>query len=504
MKRLMPPRFILPILFIIALLITTAPAASIYILYTNNTNGALENCLCPGKSYGSLEKRVLYIREWLEEHPNTVLLDAGDFLSATRNTLKDSMAFRVYELIPYDAVGLGDQEFFRGVNFLSGLMETSDLSFVSTNLAKPNLPRISRELTVTRGGMTLGILSVMDPEIFRFYPQHVTEAVDITPYGEILQDRVTGLRDRVDLLVVLSHLGIDKDRELATSVSGIDIIIGGHTQTILEEPEKLGNTLIVQAGKDGYFVGQLELVFDERKNLESYEGVLVPMDIGLPNDSTAVAMIVEYNRLIRIRSGSRVERISPIPVSFLATSSELCGTCHASELEHWLTTPHASSFQVLKGEHKEKSPDCLVCHTTGFGRDDGYLNYNITAELKNVNCTECHWMPVTHLKEPDHYPSGSIEEVQCIRCHDQENSPLFEFAAFVSKLTHPVKVAKEESRYVLHRVEAGETLWHLAERYLDDGFRWKEIFDLNKGVIENPDMIHVGESLSIPVDAREK
>ena len=103
------------LLFLIYLFGNSYPSSEkeIYILHTNNTNGALENCLCPGKSYGSLEKRVPYISDWFEQHPNTILDDAGDFLSATGNTLKDSIAFRAYELMPYHAMGLGDQEFFR-------------------------------------------------------------------------------------------------------------------------------------------------------------------------------------------------------------------------------------------------------------------------------------------------------------------------------------------------------------------------------------------------------
>lgn len=484
--------FPIPSLFILTLLTASATATEIFILYTNNTNGALENCLCPGKSYGSLEKRVLYIRQWLEEHPNTVLVDAGDFLSASRNTVKDSIAFRAYELIPYDAVGLGDQEFFRGVDFLSGLMEDSELPFVSTNLTQPDLPTIKAELIITRDGIKFGILSIMEPEAFRFYPESISEAIEVASYEDTLKSRIGDLRERADVVILLSHLGIDKDRELALSFSDIDVIVGGHTQTVLEEPEKVGNTLIVQAGKDGYYVGQLKLVFDDRGEIENYEGELVPMDITLPNDSTVVDMIVEYNRLMRIRAGTRVERITPIPATFVVTSTGQCGTCHPSELDHWLATSHADAFETLKKEHKEKSPDCLACHTTGFGRDDGYLNYNITAELKNVNCTECHWLPPTHLKHPEDNPAESVREDQCIRCHNQENSPLFEFASFFSRVTHPYPI--------LHHVEAGETLWFLAKRYLGHGYRWRQIFELNRDVIENPDIIHVGESLKIPLE----
>lgn len=414
-------------------------AVDIYLLHTNNTNGALENCLCPGKSYGSLEKRVHYIREWLNYHSNTILVDAGDFLSSTSNTLKDSIAFRGYELMPYDVVALGDQEFFRGIPFLSELMNRSDLPFVASNLQQPQLPNLQSELIIELEGISFGIFSVLDPSIFRFYPKSVSETVEILPFENVVTQQAAALQHKSDVVIMLSHLGIEKDRELAGSVEGLDIIVGGHTQTILQEPEKIRNTLIVQAGKDGYYVGELKLTFDDEKELQSYNGKLIPMDITLPNDSVMVDMIVEYNRLKRQSLTRRVERILPVPTEYLVAPVEKCGSCHPKKLEHWLTTPHAASFATLEHEHKHKSPDCLACHTTGFGRDDGYLNYNITAGLKTVNCTECHSVPEEHLEEPYMVDANLPTEENCLRCHDQMNSPSFEFALFKEQIRHPVE-----------------------------------------------------------------
>ena len=524
-------------LFVVLLLIPfQAQAVDIYLLHTNNTNGALENCLCPGKSYGSIEKRIHYVRDWLKDHPNSILVDAGDFLSSTRRTLKDSIAFRGYEMMPYDAVALGDQEFFRGIPFLSGLMEDSDLPFVASNLQQPQLPNLQSEILIERNGITFGIFSVLDPSIFRFYPKSVSEVVDFLSYEEVATRQAAALSEKADVVVMLSHLGIEKDRELAALVEEIDVIVGGHTQTILQEPEKIGNTLIVQAGKDGYYVGELKLTFDEEKELQSYSGKLIPMDISMPNDPVMVNMIIEYNRLKRQRLTRRIERITPIPEEYLVAPAAKCGTCHPDKLEHWLTTAHAASFTTLENEHKYKSPDCLSCHTSGFGRDDGYLNYNITAGLKTVNCTECHYVSVEHLKKPFLSKPGPPTEAACLRCHDQKNSPSYEFAAFTERILHPMievidaelsiivsselpkpevtaepedePVAEEvaekdkvgEELPVLqlkHVVVEGENLWKLAEQYLNDGTRWQEIYMLNRENISNPDLIREGQELNI-------
>jgi len=548
-------------LFLLAWLTVSAHAATeVYLLHTNNTNGALENCLCPGKSYGSLEKRVQYLRDWLKEHPNTLLVDAGDFLSASSKVLKDSIAFRAYEMMPYDAIGLGDQEFFRGVSFLTGLMEESELPFVATNLffysqifeKRLDLPSAQREIIVERNGIRFGILSLIDPAIFNFYPKRVREEVVVTDYEELLKDRIAEIKGRSDVVVLLSHLGIDGDRELVEKFSGIDIIVGSHTQSVMEEPEVVGETIIVQAGKDGYYVGQLKLSFDESNNITAHEGSLVPMDIVLPNDPAVIDMIIEYNRLSGLKVGKRVERIVPIPAAYVVTPSQQCASCHEKQFDHWAASGHAQSLATLKLDHKEKSPDCLACHTTGFGRSDGYLNYNITGGLKNVNCTECHYTPAEHLSQPAVYATLSITEENCVRCHNQANSPEFAFADFMARSRHPVTkvevedvpapVAEEPIEEIIeetavipteeetdasgdsedeeeaadvapsvepegkgddavprvHIVRPGESLWKIAKEQLGNSARWKEIYKLNRNALESPHLLRAGQKLKIP------
>ena len=242
----------------------------ITILYTNNTNGALENCLCPGKAYGSLEKRVHYIRDWYSNNSNTILLDAGDFLSPTRNVLKDSIAFRIYEMMPYDAIGLGDQEFFKGVAFINNLIEGSKLPFLSSNIEKPELKQINEQIIIQRDNIKFGILSIIDPGVFLFFPKRVKDEVSFSDFSSTLQSKIDALTKISDIVILLSHNGIDADRDIAKTYSGIDVIIGSHTQTVLESPEKVEKTVIVQSGKDGYYVGHLRLSFNNENHLISH------------------------------------------------------------------------------------------------------------------------------------------------------------------------------------------------------------------------------------------
>ena len=82
---------------------------SLYILHSNNTNGALENCYCPDHPLGSIEKRALYVQDFIKSHPRTLVVDAGDFFTMSKKLLKDSLVCEAYATIPYDALLLGDQ-----------------------------------------------------------------------------------------------------------------------------------------------------------------------------------------------------------------------------------------------------------------------------------------------------------------------------------------------------------------------------------------------------------
>ena len=242
------------------------------------------------------------------------------------------------------------------------------------------------------------------------------------------------------------------------------------------------------------------------------------MDISLTNEPAVVDMIIDYNRIGRERAGSRVKRIVPIMAEFVVSSSEACASCHSSEYDHWKVSRHAASLKTLKSEHKEKSPECLACHTTGFGRDDGYLNYNITSGLKNVNCTECHYVSAGHLAEPAAFATETIEEANCLRCHDEENSPSFAFTSFMEKSRHPLPepvtetVTETETKEVeevspaegeifditTHTVRKGDTLWSLSKRYLGEGGRWNELYEANRETLSDPDQLLVGIELRIP------
>ena len=109
--------------------------------------------------------------------------------------------------------------------------------------------------------------------------------------------KMNQLKDKADVFILLTHQGIDLDQDLAIAIDSLDIIVGGHSQSVIHEPREVNGSLVVQAGKDGYYVGIVQLNFNNGKIL-SKTGKLEPMLLSMPNDSRVLSMIKEYENYL--------------------------------------------------------------------------------------------------------------------------------------------------------------------------------------------------------------
>ncbi len=106
---------------------------------------------------------------------------------------------------------------------------------------------------------------------------------------------VAELRPRADLIVALTHLGAEEDEKLAAAAPGIDVIVGGHTHTRIEQPETIGGTLVLQAYERGVFLGRLDLeVLDGNVTAHGYR--LLPVTAAGGEDPAVAALVAGYLR----------------------------------------------------------------------------------------------------------------------------------------------------------------------------------------------------------------
>lgn len=198
------------------------------------------------------------------DSPGSLMLDSGDAIWSG-NVYWRPGGEPVLELmnsVPYDAICMGNREFhFLGIGAKS---KTSKAKFpvLSANIRPANHSRrlhTKPYVLFERGGVKIGVMGLTVPCITeRMLVRKVSDYYFLPPLASA-KEIVTELREKCDVLIALTHIGIKEDRELAEKVSGIDIILGGHTHTTTEVPERVGETYIIHHGFYVNYVGRVDI-----------------------------------------------------------------------------------------------------------------------------------------------------------------------------------------------------------------------------------------------------
>ena len=207
-----------------------------------------------------------------ESEKGVLLLDSGDFLfKRYLNPVPDNelkvigekahLVIESFNLMGYDAVGIGEDDLILGKEFLLEVSKKASFPFISSNLfdETSGKPLFQSSLIKETHGLRIGIFGLFSPEFFKGPSDPRRKGLSIRSPIETAQALVKELRPKTDLIILLSHLGYAKDIELAQTVEGINIIVGGHTGINLIYPVVIKNTVILQTASRGMFGARLDL-----------------------------------------------------------------------------------------------------------------------------------------------------------------------------------------------------------------------------------------------------
>jgi len=266
------------------------------LFYTNSTNGYMESCDCPTHPYGGLVRRATYLKEQRLKNPNNLLFDTGDIFPPYVSPQQAHYLLAMFDALKYDAVAIGDQEFSLD-NFVEKIKNYS-IPFLSSNVNYCEGDVCSfitpHELVFDKGGIKVAVISTLHPDVFALYPDKIVKKLSIISYKDTIALFIKKHRAIADVLVLLSHSGFDEDKLIAQEFPELDVIIGGHSQTLLGAPYKSGRTLIVQAGENAQNAGILTLTFDKNNKIASHTGEIVPLTKDIADDPALRAMITEF------------------------------------------------------------------------------------------------------------------------------------------------------------------------------------------------------------------
>lgn len=178
-------------------------------------------------------------------------------------TEKALLIIESYNLMGYDAIGIGDDDLSLGKEFLMGLSKKAHFPFLSSNLINDETgkPLFQPYLLKEINGLRIGIFSLLSQDFFTDRGESRTKGLTFSPPIEVAQNMVKQLQPKTDIIILLSHLGYSKDMEVAQSVPGIHIIVGSHTGINLYHAPIIKNTILLQTGSKGMYGGRFDLTF---------------------------------------------------------------------------------------------------------------------------------------------------------------------------------------------------------------------------------------------------
>ncbi|UZD91602.1 bifunctional metallophosphatase/5'-nucleotidase [Cognatishimia activa] len=306
-----------------ALAVTAGMASAEYkltILHTNDIHSRIESinkydstCNAEGEAEGKCFGGVARIKTLIDAKrqelagQNFLVLDAGDPFQGSLfyTTYKGEAEAEFMEQIGYDVMAVGNHEFDDGPAGLEKFVDTVSFPVISGNLDLTSEPmlkgKVKNHVVLEVGGEKIGIISAL-----------AVDTVDTSSPGDnvVFQDEIDSLKadvaaleaEGVSKIIALNHVGLAKDLDIAANVPGLDLVVGGHSHTLLSNtsdraagpyPTMVGDVPVVQAYAYSKYVGEITLTFDDAGNVTSAMGEPILLDASVEPNAAMSARVSE-------------------------------------------------------------------------------------------------------------------------------------------------------------------------------------------------------------------
>ncbi len=246
---------------------------------------------------GGLARRVTWVKQELAGAQGpVVVVDAGSSLLGEYVALQSEGRVLVegMNLAHYDAMVVGRMDVLLGFDVLRERAAEASFAVLSANIVDPDTqePLFEPYVIIERGGVTIGIVGISDQDVASM-PETRSGAVYLDAV-ETTRRYVSELRDQVDVLMVLSRLGKADNVALAAQVPGINVIVGGKTRRLTQEPEREGDTLITEMSYNGERCGKLTVFVGADGAPYDYVQQVIALTEDWPDDPEAAQMLAAY------------------------------------------------------------------------------------------------------------------------------------------------------------------------------------------------------------------
>jgi hypothetical protein len=500
------------------------------VVVTGQQHSYLKFCGCSSPQLGGFERRYNFIAKLRERGWPVVAVDLGDLITRqhrgldAQTLLKYETSMKALEAIGYTAIGVGENEYklplMEGLSRFTLQNPNAYPRVLAANLADrvQTFPLNGQQSMigdwVTAGGKAglpkVGVVSVAGRSVIQAVAQF-DPALRFDDNAPVLKATLGEMdAQKVDLKVLLYHGDIDQARLLAGDPKLLDklppavranittfpdrfdvILCLSAEEQPPSRPDVVGKTMIVRIGHRGQHVGVVG-VYKTGNATKPYElhYQIVQMGEEYETDKAKEAnhpvLRILDNYALEVKNQNFLANTPPAPhptkqilppqANVRFAGSEACAGCHSAEYFIWKKTKHSHAYEALtkkaeKPKLRQYDPECVVCHTVGFGYQTGYTDEVKTRHLLHVGCENCHGPAGHHAANPknvayydqlspwktnrtellpnpdeiakglDALPEGQkaillrVDQV-CQKCHDIDNDPYFKFEKYWPVIVH--------------------------------------------------------------------
>lgn len=436
--------------------------------------GELEPCGCPTLPYGGFPRRLKALEEIRTEQTTVFHLDAGETLLKGFFSNKDITSKERALLIG---------ELSNDVGVDAWTVGPSDLMAVGMDQLQTmdGPPRISATWKDSAGRLYFTPYTVLEKSDVRLAVIGLStqptdprfQFVRTISAKEALTEVLPQIPKDVDMIVALGSMDDEEIDRLQQVFPKLQMFLTTEGATF-EEPRHIPNsTQIVEAPKQGRFIHNVHIrsttplgLLDNRlpeadwrtwfmvqddpthpvqqkmqrlgtgRNL--YYTELVPLSSTYDDASSSNTKIERFAQTTIQQSQQIADQPTTNADPGFAASGR-CAQCHTAEMAKWSFSKHSRAWESLvthSVEDSTENPDCISCHTTGFGQVGGFGEPSPSniRKFKAVQCEACHG-PLNGHPNESHVQPAPITEQTCTVCHDEANSPDFEFESYLRQAT---------------------------------------------------------------------
>ncbi len=426
--------------------------ADLTFYWTCDAHGRLEPCGCFSGQNGGLTRinSLLHsgrLKRGLLADAGSAIAGASDYQVVQYRYLQQAFAD-----MGYAALNIGEREAQLPLGELGKLRDTAPAgqTMISANLIDRATGRRifpAYRIVESHGRHVAFVGALGDvPE------ENLGAGVAIEPARSALAKILPEIKRHADVIVLLAYADEAAMRALADEFYELDLILGGKVKEPSQVLTRQNRSVVLWTTNETKALGMVQARVSDEQRFSATDFNVYFIDEQIPQDPVLEQLVRDYRAEIRTAkldvddpTRARDDEVPGVKGVAAYVGSESCAACHATADRIWKQTGHARAFASLVTRHSDADPNCIGCHTIGFGTPTGYRREYAGNKLINVGCESCHGPGSEHIDDirlaratggSSLYRYRPLAAADCAACHYGEFSRPFNWDEFWPQIKH--------------------------------------------------------------------